>query len=237
MDGILGVGRGADVPNSIKAPGLLDVLSGQKFTKTKMFGIHLSRTSGGLFDGELNFGGPNKARYDGNLNYMPILPNTNGFWEVPLDDLVVAGKNLGFEGRSAIIDSGTSFILMPKDDAVALHQLIPGSTQNGETFNVPCQTKPTLQFVFNGIAYNISALDLIGPRLDNDQCRTNIIGRQTFGDKEWLVGDVFLKNVYSVFDLDKSRVGFGIKGQEVMRAGASTASMDSSTTPTTTHGK
>lgn len=37
------------------------------------------------------------------------------------------------------------------------------------------------------------------------------MGRQTFGEKQWLVGDVFLKNVYTVLDAEQGRVGFGVK--------------------------
>jgi hypothetical protein len=232
MDGILGVGRGDNVPNSIEAPGIMDVLFEQRLIKSKSYGVALSRTSDGLHDGELNFGAPNKARYDGDLNYLSLVPNTNGFWQIPLDDVLVDGKALGFQGRSTIIDSGTSFILMPQSDAVALHKLLPNSVQNDETFHVPCTTKTSLQFVFNKIKYSIAPADYVGPSVGDGKCRTNIIGRQVFGIKEWLVGDVFLKNVYAVFDFEGPRMGLGVKkgGHGDVHAASSAASKGVSST-------
>ncbi|KAF2117812.1 aspartic peptidase domain-containing protein [Lophiotrema nucula] len=211
MDGILGIGRGDNSDGTIKAPTLMDALSSSGSIKSKIFAIHLSRTADGLNDGELNLGELNKDRYDGDINYIPTVANENGFWEIPVDDAGIEGTLLGLKGRSAILDSGTSFILMPEPDGVALHKLIDGSKQSGETFTVPCSTTTPIQISFNGQSYNVSTADYIGGKMDDGSCKSNIIGRQTFGESQWLVGDVFLKNVYSVFDFDSSQVGFGVK--------------------------
>lgn len=231
MDGILGLGRGDSTSNTIAAPSLMDVLSSKSLIKSKLFGIHLSRTSSGVNDGELDFGAPNLGRYDGALNYIPTISNTDGFWEIAADDAGVDGKKLGLTSRSAIIDTGTSFILMPNDDAVALHKLIPGFTQGGETFTVPCSSTQVVQLVLGGVTYNVSAADYIGHSLGGGACASNIIGRQTFGPTQWLVGDVFLKNVYTVFDFDSSRLGFGVKGQVNTASATTLTAVPFSTTP------
>jgi hypothetical protein len=210
MDGILGIGRGVKVDGSINAPQVMDVLSSNRLISAKLYGIHLSRSKDGLADGELNLGEVNKGRFSGDLNWSNIIDNENGFWEIPIDNAGVNGKQLGITGRSAIIDTGTSFILMPEQDAVKIHQQIPGYKQNAETFSVPCDTTAVVQFTFNKQVYNISTPDWRGGKLDSGLCRSNIIGRQTFKDSQWLVGDVFLKNVYSVFDFDQKRVGLGV---------------------------
>ncbi|KAF2833395.1 acid protease [Ophiobolus disseminans] len=211
MDGILGIGRGVKSEGSIDAPQVMDVLSSSRLIGAKLYGIHLSRGKDNLNDGELNLGAVNKDRFTGDLNWNTCIDNAAGFWEVPVADAGVNGKALGITGRSAIIDTGTSFILMPAPDALKIHTQIPGFKQDGETFSVPCDTTAIVQFVFNKQTYNISTPDWRGLKLENGLCRSNIIGRQTFKDTQWLVGDVFLKNVYSVFDFDGKRVGFGVK--------------------------
>lgn len=232
MDGILGIGRGVKTEGSIAAPQLMDVLSSNRLISSKLYGIHLSRGKDNLADGELNFGEVNQNRFSGDLNWNACLDNDNGFWEIAIENAGVDGKAVGLAGRSAIIDTGTSFILMPEADALKIHSRIPGFKQDGETFSVPCDTAAIIQFSFNKQTYNISTADWRGLRLENGLCRSNIIGRQTFKDTQWLVGDVFLKNVYSVFDFDSRRVGLGTKSVE---AGSTSSSSNAgSSSPSTT---
>lgn len=169
-------------------------------------------------DGELNLGEVNKDRFTGDINYIECVDNESGFWEIPLQDAGVDGKSANLTtgvDRTAIMDTGTSFILIPEPDALALHSQIQGFEQDGETFFVPCDTSAAIQFSFNDRVYNISTADWVGGKDDGSElCRSNIVGRKTFADNQWLVGDVFLKNVYSVFDFEGSRVGLGVLGQE-----------------------
>jgi hypothetical protein len=49
-------------------------------------------------------------------------------------------------------------------------------------------------------------------RKSDDKCIANLYAQVKGGLKgEWLVGDTFLKNVYTVFDGDKMRIGFASK--------------------------
>ncbi|KAF2424812.1 acid protease [Tothia fuscella] len=222
MDGILGLGRPDTITessNGVNAPSLMDVLISQKVISKKFYGVDLWRDAdGGSNDGEINFGAPDTSRYDGDLNYNAAIRNSNGFWEIAIADAGFNGKSAGLTGRSAIIDTGTSFILMPPGDAATLHKLIPGSSQNGQAFTIPCDTNKKVQITFGKTAYDIDPRDYVGKSLGEGGCSSNIVGLQTFGATQWLVGDVFLKNVYAGFDYDGQRVGFGIKGA----AGAST---------------
>lgn len=218
MDGILGLGRPetlASDATGVKAPSFLDALVSQKVISSKLFGLALWRSAdGGNNDGEINFGSPDSSRYDGDLNNIAAVKSTSGFWEIPIADAGVDGKKVGTTGRTAIIDSGTSFILMPQDDAAKLHKAIPNSSQNDESFTVPCDSTNKVQIVFGTVTYDISPKDYIG-NPSGSGCASNIIGRQVFGSKQWLLGDVFMKNVYTVFDYDQQRVGFGVKRASV----------------------
>jgi hypothetical protein len=229
MDGILGIGRGTS-DNDV--PQIMDILASSKLIKAKMYGVHLSRNADGSNDGELNFGDVNKNRFTGDLNWNDVVANDMGFWEIRVDGAGINSSPLNFQGpsRTAIIDTGTSFILMPPADALLLHNQIPGFKQDGETFSVPCDSPSTLNFSINKQSYNISSKDWRGGKLDNALCRSNIIGRKTFGDGQWLVGDVFLKNVYSVFDFDRKRVGLGVKKEEGDAVASSSGTKPSATT-------
>ena len=100
-------------------------------------------------------------------------------------------------------------MLLPPADAETLHGQIPGSQANGEMFSIPCAFRKPIQLVFSGVTYSIPSIDYVGSPRENGSsaCSSNIIGRRPFGTDQWLVGDVFLKNVYSVFDYDEERIG------------------------------
>ncbi|KAK8175849.1 rhizopuspepsin-1 precursor [Phyllosticta citrichinensis] len=228
IDGVLGLGRAEKTTSSVTEGTIVDALAKASLIDAKVFGMHLSRNADAQ-DGELNFGAPNPARYDGELAWTNAIDNDRGFWEIPIDDATVDGSSAGLSGRTAIIDSGTSYILVPADDAAAIHDLVPQSSKNGEVYTIPCSTTQSLQFSFNNIAYDILSRDWVGGSVGDGVCQSNIIARQTFGDKQWLVGDVFLKNVYSVYDQDNARVGFGVKSQTSSVSSSSAAETQSST--------
>ena len=224
MDGILGLGR----PNSDEGryPSVFEAIKAARSLNSNQFGVHLSSSADGETDGELNFGAPDTGRYDGSLSFTKTISN-GPMWDIGLEDAGFDGQLCGFKDRTAIIDTGTSFMLLPPEDARKLHAQIPGWKKDGESYRVPCSTTKPLQLVFSGVAYNISNTDYIAKsNAVGEMCPTNIIGKKPFDANQWLVGDVFLKNVYTVFDFDESQVGFGVKGTTA----SASSSVDTSTT-------
>ena len=100
-------------------------------------------------------------------------------------------------------------MLLPPADAEELHSRIPGAQEDSESYNIPCSSKTPIQLKFSDVLYNISPADYVGSPIKggSSMCTSNIVGRKVFEDDQWLVGDVFLKNVYSVFDFDGERIG------------------------------
>ncbi|KAG6994038.1 hypothetical protein G7Y79_00048g084340 [Physcia stellaris] len=167
MDGILGLGRSAS--NAMEYPTAMEAIRNTGLLQSNIFGIHLQRFSDGSTDGELNFGAPDTSRYTGELSYTDTVAD-GVMWEVPLDDASYDGNFCRFSGKSAILDTGTSYVLLPPDDAQQLHAQIPRSEGDGETFNIPCLTSIPIQIIISGVEYNISTEDYIGNPVEGETC-------------------------------------------------------------------
>jgi hypothetical protein len=204
IDGILGLSLAKS-----STPSFLDTLVSSKAIKSNMFGISLNRASDGGNTGEINFGAPDTSKFTGALNYLPVSSNSAGDWAIPLGNVGFGGNQAGITGKLAYIDTGTSFIFCPPDQAAMFYAIVPGakilSTGVTVTYSVPCDTITALTFTFGTATYSVSPKDWISPSV-NGVCTGNIFGRTIVPDA-WLLGDTFLKNVYAMFDVDQTRVG------------------------------
>lgn len=203
IDGILGLGRSQTAGWNI--PSFMDVVASDALLSSNVVGFSLSRAADNPKDGEVNFGTIDTTKFGGNISYTATNQDT---WTIPLDDVYVNDQAVGFTGKSATIDTGTTYILIPPADAASLFALVPGSSKSGENYIIPCNSTATLEFEFSGIKYAIEPEDYIGAT-STGGCVSTIVGHESSGANTWLVGDVFLKNVYTVFDFDNAQVGFG----------------------------
>ncbi|RIB14472.1 aspartic peptidase domain-containing protein, partial [Gigaspora rosea] len=132
------------------------------------------------------------------------------YWLINLDDASVDSKSLSFSGKSALIDTGTTNMIIPPDDAKAIHDKIPESEFDSQSnlYIIPCDTTAVVSLKFGGVDYEIPARDLIYLPISGTQCLSSIMPGEIFGPNLWLVGQTFIKNVYSVFDVKNQKVGF-----------------------------
>ncbi|KMU72335.1 aspartyl protease 4 [Coccidioides immitis RMSCC 3703] len=187
---------------------ILQVIADQKLFKRTFLGSVCSGRDD-TRDGQLTFGDIDKSKFTGDITYTDVIKSTNR-WEIPVSDAIVGGKRVNFTKKSAVIDTGTSFILVPMKDAEAMHALIPGSNKGDQYFTIPCDTNLSLEIEISGARWTVSPKDYVGSR-NGDSCNSYILPRQALGPDQWLLGDTFLKNVYSVFDYDESRIGFAAR--------------------------
>ena len=231
MDGILGLGPSDS--NELDTPSVMETLDKQSNLMSNVIGVHLSRAVDNTKDGELTIGGIDHTRFNGKLSYTKI--NVADTWQIPIDDMIVGGNACNLQGKSAIIDTGTSYILMPPSDAATVHAQIPGSVANNGQYTLPCGSTTTVEVAFSGVKYAISPADYVG-KSTGGLCSSNIIGQQAFGPNQWIMGDTFLKNVYTVLDFDNNRIGFGTKDGAADSSSSASASAfaSSATTHATT---
>jgi hypothetical protein len=197
FDGILGLARNDGNFN--------DALKNSKMISANIFAVSLSRNSDGTNDGEISFGAVDTTKYTGDITYTSTTDDSS--WSIAMDDVTVGGTSAGVKGRTAYIDTGTTYAFAPPADVKALYKLIPNSqSSDGVTYTFPCDTTAQVAFTFSGKSYSVNAKDFIGASGSNNQCTGNIFGMEVVSGS-WLLGDMFLKNVYSVFDSDGKRIG------------------------------
>lgn len=111
------------------------------------------------------FGAINTNHYNGELHYIPVTEKSN--WIVPLNGITINGNNiLGQSSASAIIDTGTSLLILPRAISNQVHGVVSGATFDTETgWSVPCDLvndKYTLiSFKLGDYDFTLSRADLV----------------------------------------------------------------------------
>ncbi|KAG0080935.1 hypothetical protein BGZ93_009641 [Podila epicladia] len=171
------------------------------------------RRNGGV-GGEYLFGAIDSTKYEGELTYVPV--TRLGYWQVTMNDVTFAGESLGVDSSEGIVDTGTTLVMLSDAAAKAVHDKIPGAVFTPETdtesayWSVPCSLTSSSDNVgikMGGKLFDIAVADLAYEDLGDGSgsCYSGIQGGQ---DGLWILGDVFIKNNYCVFEQSaKPRIG------------------------------
>lgn len=165
------------------------------------------------YDGELTLGGVDEKYYTGDINWVPL--KSADYWRISMDSITVSGTDVtDADHRVAIVDSGTSLLVGP-DDVVADIAAALNATANfaGEWF-VDCDAAlPAMVVTINGVAYTLEGGDLVLE--SGGQCLLLIMGLDLTGTGvDWILGDVFMRKYYSVFDYANQKVGFALANHD-----------------------
>ncbi|OWZ59865.1 saccharopepsin [Cryptococcus neoformans c45] len=205
FDGILGLGYDTISVNHI-VPPFYNMLN-QHLLDEPVFSFRLG--SSDEDGGEAIFGGIDDSAYSGKLAYVPV--RRKGYWEVELESISFGDEELELENTGAAIDTGTSLIVMPTDVAELLNKEIGAEKSWNGQYTVDCNTVsslPKLAFTFGGKDYTLSADDYILNA--GGTCISSFTGMDIPAPigPLWIVGDVFLRKYYTVYDLGRNAVGF-----------------------------
>lgn len=152
----------------------------------------ISRLADAENDGEITFGGLDSTKFDASTLVTFDNVNTDGFWEGAMDAVSVNGQDAGLQGRTAILDTGTTLVIAPPADAAAVHALIPGALSDGQGgFTIPCTSTASVALTFSGQTFAIDPRDLLFAPVDptdlTGDCVSGISSGQIGGAQEWLV--------------------------------------------------
>ncbi|PAV16553.1 acid protease [Pyrrhoderma noxium] len=209
FDGLMGLAQSTLSNQGVLTP--VESLAKAGSISAAITSFKLGRISDGNNDGEVTFGGLDTSKFD--TSTLTELDNVSqvGFWEASMDAVTVDGQDTGLQGRTAILDTGTTLIIAPDADAQAVHAAIPGAKSAGQgSFTIPCTTTASVALTFGGRSFAINPTDLLFLPVDQNDltgdCVSGISSGQIGGATEWLVGDVFLKNAYFSTDVDKNTI-------------------------------
>lgn len=193
-------------------------------------GFHLARYNNDpsnreeIVGGAFTIGGTNSSLYTGSIEYIDM-PNdtTKNWWTINIRSLTLNGNSIPISTTSAlaVIDTGSTLIGGPSDAVSAFYAQIEGSeAMTGEHesyYTFPCSTKLEVAIAFGGSSWLINPDDMsFGPvNRSSSMCWGALLnlGEAEFKGENtsvlaWTMGDVFLKNVYSVFRAIPPSVGF-----------------------------
>ncbi|KAI9317726.1 endopeptidase [Dichotomocladium elegans] len=158
--------------------------------------------------GELVFGGVNPAHYEGDIIWSDV--RRKGYWEIELEDIVFGGQRVDLDPVGAAIDTGSSLLVAPTTIAELINREIGAEKNWAGQYTIDCNKiadLPDFCLVFSGEEFCLSPRDYV---LEvQNQCISGFMGMDIPepAGPLWIVGDVFLRKFYSIYDLGNNRVG------------------------------
>uniref|UniRef100_A0A8B9KEG2 Peptidase A1 domain-containing protein n=1 Tax=Astyanax mexicanus TaxID=7994 RepID=A0A8B9KEG2_ASTMX len=161
------------------------------------------------------FGGTDPSQYQGQINWVPVQKSSH--WQLVFDGFEVNHQATGWceSGCTAITDTGTSLLLCPPQYVDTLHQMLGSQQDDNGNYVFACSevsSLPPLTFVMNGAHLHLPASAYVLQDEDsNGNCRSGISKsheQYRNGLPYWILGDIFIRQFYTVFDQGNARVGF-----------------------------
>jgi hypothetical protein len=225
-DGIMGL---SFVPNG-QPDTFFGTLVQRKAIPSGGFSYYIDETDAG---GGLTFGGYDANRISEPLQWVPVNKYAEAkqfvYWQTPTTDIRVGNVTVPLSGPTdAVFDTGTSLIIVDLALAEALNRRLgmanieQDTTSGAKLYGIPCPdgtiptTLPTLAFTFGGVRMTLGSRDYLFVKAAGDgklMCISGIAGiadmsSSPSSSKSMILGNLFLRKFYTVFDYSNKRIGF-----------------------------
>ncbi|XP_036435232.1 pepsin A-like [Colossoma macropomum] len=199
-DGILGLAY-----QSIASDGatpVFDNMVSQGLVSEDVFSVYLS--SNEEEGSVVLFGEIDSSYYTGDIYWIPLSSET--YYQITMDSVTINGQTVACSGGcQAIIDTGTSMIVGPTTDISNINSWVGATTDQYGDATVSCsniQSMPSVTFTLNGYTFTIPASSYVSQ--NSYGCMTGFSGSS---DSLWILGDVFIRNYYTIFNRENNSVG------------------------------
>jgi len=203
MDGIMGMAWQSIAVNGIR-PAWYDIV--QKQGMEPLFAFYLGKGNGE--NSEMVLGGTDTKHYTGEISYVPL--SDEKYWMFGMDKFAMG--SVSTSNVTAIADTGTSLLAGPKDFISKIQTAIGGTPvgSSGE-YTVDCSkisSLPSVTITLAGKDYVLEGKDYI--LQVSGQCLSGFMGIDLPAGNpvKFILGDVFLRKYYSIYDMGNKRMGF-----------------------------
>ncbi|XP_035501989.2 pepsin A [Scophthalmus maximus] len=200
-DGILGLAFQTIASDNVVP--VFDSMVQQKLVSQPLFSVYLSSQS--EQGSEVIFGGVDSSHYTGQIRWVPLTSAT--YWQIKMDSVTINGQTVACSGGcQAIIDTGTSLIVGPTSDINNMNAWVGASTNQYGESTVNCQniqSMPDVTFTLNGNAFTVPSTAYVSQ--SSYGCSTGF--GQGGSDQLWILGDVFIREYYAIFDVQSQYIG------------------------------
>ncbi|OXB70216.1 UNVERIFIED_CONTAM: hypothetical protein H355_012689 [Colinus virginianus] len=209
FDGIMGMAYPALAAGGTPTP--LQGMLQQHQLNQPIFSFYFSRNPTYNYGGELVLGGVDTQLFTGDIVWAPVTEEL--YWQVAIDEFAIGQSVTGWcsQGCQAIVDTGTFLLTVPQQYLSSFLQAV-GAQETSFGYAVDCnkiQSLPTISFIINGVQLPLTPSAYV--LKSNGYCTVGIevtyLPSQN-GQPLWILGDVFLKEYYTIFDMAYNRIGF-----------------------------
>ncbi|XP_048468044.1 pepsin A-like [Rhincodon typus] len=205
FDGILGMGY-----PSLAASGATTVfqnLMSQHLVDEPLFSVYLTRQDG-MSGSEIVFGGVDTNHYTGQIHWVPV--TYEAYWQILIDRVTINGEVVACSGGCpAIVDTGTSLLVGPSNPIYTIQQYIGATPTYYGQYNINCNNlnnMPDVVFTINGVDFPLPAQAYtLQDNFNNERSCSSGFGSSS--GSLWILGDIFIGEYYSIFDVGNNRVG------------------------------
>jgi aspergillopepsin I len=176
-----------------------------------LFTVDLKAGKPGTYD----FGYIDSSKYTGAITYVPV-DSSQGFWSFKAGAYSTGSATPKSSVGSAIMDTGTSLVLLPSAVVTEYYSHVSGASfdndQGGYTF--PCsKTLPDWNMVIGSTKFTVPGSYINYAPIDSD-------GETCYGGLQpntglglTIIGDVFMKATFVVFDQSTGSPRLGVAAQ------------------------
>mmetsp|Transcript_29376 Transcript_29376/g.29106 ORF Transcript_29376/g.29106 Transcript_29376/m.29106 type:complete len:372 (-) Transcript_29376:27-1142(-) len=203
FDGILGMAWPAIAVNNI--PPVFNMLNQQQNLTNFQFAFYLS-VAAGAYGSRLTLGGYNPSLAKTPFQYAPLSNKT--YWEVAISSITVGSNTIDLTGIHGVVDTGTSILIGDR----VLIDLISEKVGVVKTDCKDLNTLPIVTFNIAGNSYPLTPQQYVLQVTSQNQTEC-ISGFDAMDFPPYLkntiiLGDMFIRAYYTLFDFANSRVGF-----------------------------
>uniref|UniRef100_A0AAY4CGQ6 Renin n=1 Tax=Denticeps clupeoides TaxID=299321 RepID=A0AAY4CGQ6_9TELE len=202
FDGIMGLAFPSMSEDEVTP--VFDNIMQQNLLPNNQFAFYLSNSTAGSV---LTLGGADPVYYTGSINWIPL--SQENYWQINMGSVTVNGSTVAcVDSCQAIVDTGTALLYGPTADINNINGWVGGDVDKNGDAIVSCANvhlMPDVVFSIYGYTFTLPAPAYVR------QVGVNIYVYgiyQTPLNDLWILGDVFIREFYTVFNRDTNMVGF-----------------------------